>query len=77
MHDFAATDNYVALIEPPLYMSLNSMLFGELSGSVTHLFMNWKPEDEVTVYLVPLNGGVSGQGACRRDPDLGIMQDRP
>lgn len=63
MHDFAATDNYVALIEPPLYMSLGSMMFGKLSGSVSHLFMDWRPEDEVKVYLVPLNGGVSGLNA--------------
>lgn len=40
-------------------MSLQSMLFGKLAGGVSHLFMNWNPQDQVKVYLVPLNGGVS------------------
>lgn len=57
LHDFAATDNYAVLLEQPLYMSLASLLLGT---PATHLFMNWLPQDEVKVHLVPLDGsGVS------------------
>ncbi|KAF6266758.1 carotenoid oxygenase [Scenedesmus sp. NREL 46B-D3] len=53
LHDFAATDKYAVLLEQPLYMSLASLLLG---STASHLFMNWQPQDEVLVHVVPLDG---------------------
>jgi hypothetical protein len=62
LHDFATTDKYAVLLEQPLYMSLASLLLG--SGA-SHLFMNWQPQDEMRVHLVPLDGsGVSSSSRC-------------
>jgi carlactone synthase/all-trans-10'-apo-beta-carotenal 13,14-cleaving dioxygenase len=63
LHDFAATDKYAVLLEQPLYMSLASLLLG---SPASHLFMNWQPQDEMRVHLVPLDGsGVSTHAAAR------------
>jgi carotenoid cleavage dioxygenase-like enzyme len=61
LHDFATTEQYAVLLEQPLYMSLASLLLG---SAASHLFMNWQPQDEMRVHLVPLDGSaVSGDAA--------------
>jgi carlactone synthase/all-trans-10'-apo-beta-carotenal 13,14-cleaving dioxygenase len=66
LHDFAATDKYAVLLEQPLYMSLASLLLG---SPASHLFMNWLPQDETRVHLVPLDGsGVRQQSWCAGMP---------
>lgn len=53
IHDFAISGKYIILCETPLYMNMASLMTG---SPEPYIFMNWKPEEEVLVHVVPLDG---------------------
>ena len=61
VHDLAVTRDHVVIVEPPMYISLPSLM--SLAES-DYVFMDWKPEMGTRVHVVPLSRGA---GVSRRD----------
>jgi len=61
VHDLAVTRDHVVIVEPPMFISLPSLM--SLAES-DYVFMDWKPEMGTRVHVVPLS---QGAGVSRRD----------
>ncbi|KXZ54273.1 hypothetical protein GPECTOR_5g361 [Gonium pectorale] len=53
VHDMAATANHLIIVEPPIFMSMPSLVLG---ASRQFAFMDWKPELGTRVHVVALDG---------------------
>lgn len=53
VHDFPATDKYVAIIETPGRYDVRALLSNQLSE---YALLKWAAEDDTIIHLVPLDG---------------------
>ncbi|KAG2488934.1 hypothetical protein HYH03_012555 [Edaphochlamys debaryana] len=53
IHDMAATDRHLVIVEPPIYINMQSLVVGT---PCPHAFMDWRPETGTRVHVVALDG---------------------
>lgn len=51
VHDMCMTDNYLVIVEPPLYFNVPALLLGTEREFV---FMDWQAKDGTCVHVVSL-----------------------
>ncbi|KAG2488935.1 hypothetical protein HYH03_012556 [Edaphochlamys debaryana] len=53
IHDMAATDRHLVIVEPPLYFAMRALL---LNTRAPYVFADWRPETGTRVHVVALDG---------------------
>ncbi|GIL69978.1 hypothetical protein Vretifemale_809 [Volvox reticuliferus] len=53
VHDMAITTSHLVVVEPPLFINMNSLVLGE---STPFVFMDWNPEAGTRVHVIALDG---------------------
>lgn len=54
IHDFPSSTNYIIIPECPAYFNLPSLMLGTTTD---HIFLDWIPDDGVTMHVVRLSDG--------------------
>ncbi|GLC41991.1 hypothetical protein PLESTB_001056200 [Pleodorina starrii] len=53
VHDMAISSHHLVVVEPPLFMSMSSLVLGEPRQ---YTFMDWRPEEGTRVHVIALDG---------------------
>lgn len=55
VHDLACSDKHAIIVEHPMFISMARMALGGADEDGTSSFLEWKPEAETRVHVVPLD----------------------